>query len=188
MNRAIVLLAAAAGVCSVLVARPASAVAPIDVEVGARVGGATNPIGSGYNILGFGVGGRAGVSASGVYSGLSGMYYFGGGPFSSWLLGFDGGYSFKFYLLTVRPVVGVGSYTIQSKVSPYSIQKMMVSTVNNFYVEPGLTALLGFGLVFIGADADVFLTPGLSGQTVSGLGGSNSKAAFMANGQVGVKF
>jgi len=61
-----------------------------------------------------------------------------------------------------------------------------VSDVHNLYVEPGVAALLGFGLWFVGADVDVFLTPGLSGVQVGGAG--DSKAAFMANGQVGVKF
>ncbi|HXX67847.1 MAG TPA: hypothetical protein VEK07_11725 [Polyangiaceae bacterium] len=193
MKGAIALLAAAAGASTFVVARPASALGPLDIEVGARVGGASGPIKDDppTNILGLGVGGRAGLSVFGIYGGVSGMYYFGGSATesavtptgggsssfklttSSWLYGFDGGYSFKFLFLTLRPVVGVGNYTIHSTVSGQAIQD-----VHNLYVEPGLMVLLGIGLWFVGADADVFLTPGLT----------DSKAAFMANGQVGVKF
>lgn len=182
------LLAAAASVSSVVYARSACALGPLDIELGARVGGASNPIKDDpTNILGFGAGGRAGVSVLGLYGGVSGMYYFGGSTTvagegttssvkvttTSWLYGFDGGYSFKILLLTLRPVVGIGSYTIHSTVAGAAGQD-----VHNLYVEPGVMALFGFGLWFIGADANVFLTPGLS----------DSKAALMANGQLGVKF
>lgn len=202
MKGASILLAAAvAGGCTFAFSRPARALGPIDVEAAARVGGATNPIkDSSINPLGFGAGGRAGVSLFGIYAGVSGMYYFGGSQTetipsssitpstsvklneSSWLFGFEGGYSLKILLLTIRPTVQVGSYTVHASVGGTSIAGVAVqgssNDVHNIYVEPGVTALLGFGLWFVGADANVFLTPGLN----------NSKAAFMGNGQIGVKF
>jgi len=183
------LLVAGAFVSSVAFSRPARALGPVDIEAAARVGGTSDPIkGPGLNPLGFGAGGRAGVSIFGIYAGVSGMYYLGGNNSlvtpppagaisieseSSWLYGVEGGYSFKIALLTLRPTVEIGSYTIHTSLSGGGSQD-----IHNLYVEPGVTALLGFGLLFVGADADIFLTPGLD----------NSKAAFMANGQVGVKF
>lgn len=168
--------------------RPASALGPLDIEVGARIGGGSNPIKEDpINPLGFGAGGRAGVSILGLYGGVSGMYYFGGSMTqpvlppaasvkvtqTSWLYGVDVGYGLKIFLLTLRPTVGVGSYTIHT-----AVQGGVSTDVHNVYVEPGATAMLGFGLWFVGADANALLTPGLS----------SSKAALIANGQVGVKF
>jgi hypothetical protein len=123
------------------------------------------------------------------------MYYLGGSTESqpsganakvsesSWLYGFEGGYSFKIALLTLRPTVEVGSYTIHTSLSgggseAFDLVGLAAQDRHSLYVEPGVTALVGFGLWFVGADADIFLTPGLD----------NSQAAFMANGQVGVKF
>ncbi|HEY4015046.1 MAG TPA: hypothetical protein VGM06_17000 [Polyangiaceae bacterium] len=177
-------------------ARSAWAVGPVDIEVAARVGGASSPIkddvNGGTGALGFGLGGRAGVSIFGIYGGVSAMYYLGGsntesvapssavfappGPIESesgWLYGFEGGYSFRLQILTLRPTVQIGSYTLH-----YSLSGGGSQDIHNLYVEPGVTALIGFGTWFVGADADVFLTPGMD----------NSRAAFMGNGQVGVKF
>lgn len=177
------------------VARPARALGPVDIEAAARVGGASSPIKDDVNgrtgALGFGLGGRAGVSIFGIYGGVAAMYYLGGsntesqspsadfvppGPIeseSSWLYGFEGGYSFKIQLLTLRPTVQIGSYTLH-----YSLVDGGGQNIHNLYVEPGVTALIGFGLWFVGADANVFLTPGMD----------KSRAAFMGNVQVGLKF
>lgn len=191
MKIASILFFAAVAVISVVTfTRPAWALGPVDIEAAARVGGASSPIKDDVNgrggALGFGLGGRAGVSIFGIYGGVSAMYYLGGsntesfptGPpaiesESSWLYGFEGGYSFKIQLLTLRPTVQIGSYTLH-----YSLSGVGSQDIHNLYVEPGVTALIGFGIWFVGADADVFLTPGLD----------NSRAAFMGNAQVGVKF
>jgi len=180
-NASIFLVMAVAVVFAVTFTRPAWALGPLDIEVAARVGGASNDAkDSTVNPLGFGLGGRAGVSCFGIYAGISGMYYLGGSEnvepkisFSSYLYGIEGGYNFKILLLTLRPTVEVGNYTVH-----VSFAGSGSSNTSNVYIEPGVTALLGFGLWFVGADANVFLTPGVSGST----------AAFMANGQVGVKF
>ncbi len=178
------------------VGRPAWALGPVDIEAAARVGAASTPIkydvNGAWGALGLGLGGRAGVSISGIYGGVSAMYYLGGsntekappstdvtpppGPIeseSSWLFGFEGGYGIKMQLLTLRPTVQMGSYTLHYSLSPSGNQD-----IHNLYIEPGVTALIGFGTWFVGADADVFLTPGMD----------NSKAAFMGNAQVGVTF
>jgi hypothetical protein len=188
----IFLAVAGAVVFAVAFSRPAWALGPVDIEAAARVGGGSNPLkDADINVLGFGLGGRAGVSIFGIYGGVSAMYYLGGSTnepvtvngaptgesvkttASSYLYGFEGGYSLKILLLTLRPTVEVGNYTVHVSASGFGSQDM-----HNVYIEPGVTALLGFGLWFVGADANIFLTPGLD----------NSKAAFMANGQVGVKF
>jgi hypothetical protein len=185
----ILLLAASAGATTFAASRSAYALGPIDIEIAPRVGAATSPIkGDPINILGFGLGGRAGVSIFGIYAGVSGAYYFGGAfnpcsplsniicrktTVSSWLYGVQGGYSVRILALTLRPTVEVGEYVIHTTVTGLPSQD-----VGNVYIEPGLTALVAVGPWFIGADANVFLTPGLDG----------SQAAFVANGELGVKF
>src|SRR5260370_17643940 len=80
MKRAhILFIAAAAGAGALSVPRDAHALGPVDLEIGARIGGASSPVSGGLNPLGFGLGARAGVSLFSFYGGLSFMYYFGGG-------------------------------------------------------------------------------------------------------------
>lgn len=80
---------ALASVAVVTTARTARALGPVDVESGAKVGGATSPYSNGgaINPFGFGIGGRAGiVLLDHLYAGVNVMYYFGssgpatGGP------------------------------------------------------------------------------------------------------------
>ncbi|MGH7272318.1 MAG: hypothetical protein ACREJ3_17965 [Polyangiaceae bacterium] len=75
-------LAAAAVVVTLSGTKDAHALGPVDVEVGAKVGGATSPVSSSNgasseNPLGFGLGARGGISALGFYGGVSLMYYLG---------------------------------------------------------------------------------------------------------------
>ena len=49
---------------------------------------------------------------------------------------------------------------------------------SDLYVEPGVTGLIGLGLWYVGADANILFFPGLD----------NSKAALSIHGQIGVKF
>lgn len=166
--------------------KAAQALAPahgLDIEVAARFGGAATVESPSSTAFGVGVGGRAGLSVFGFYGGVSGTYYLGGdgpGNSPSWLFGFEGGYSFESHplsvrpvVLTVRPVVGVGSYTIAT-------QELLEINhpVHYLYVEPGVVVLAAVNHWFVGADADFFLTPGQG----------DPSAAFMVNGQVGVKF
>jgi hypothetical protein len=186
----ILLCAACAGACTLAVSRSARALGPVDIEIASRVGGGTSPIKDDpINILGFGLGGRAGASILGIYGGVSGAYYFGGGlspgtplsnggisrktTVSSWLYGIQGGYSFSILALTLRPSVEVGNYVIHATLAGFPTENF-----SNVYIEPGVTALVGIGMWFLGADANVFLTPGLDG----------SQAAFVGDGQVGIKF
>jgi hypothetical protein len=181
----ILLVAAAVGAGTFAFSRPAAALGPIDLEVGARVGYGSNPIkGDPANPLGVGLGARAGMSFFSIYAGVNIQYYFGGSgqvpdpnnvgattkdSQHSLLYGVEGGYSFDILILKLRPVIGVGNYTLHSSV---------IGDTHNIYIQPGAMALIGLGLWYFGADGSVLLTPGMP----------SSQAAFTVNGQVGLKF
>jgi hypothetical protein len=172
--------------------RSASAIGPVDIEIAAKVGGGTNPILVGsnamgpaapqLNALGFGLGARAGASFYGFYGGLSFMDYLGshdnaGDSMKTVLYGVEAGYNFGVPLFTLRPQLGVGNYTVTQSGSLSPPESFSSSSV---YFEPGLTALVSFGLWIVGADVNVlYLWPS---------GGWTTQPAFTAHGQVGVKF
>jgi hypothetical protein len=181
------LLTATVGIATLSVTGDASAFGPgpLDtIEIAAKAGGGTNPVSGGPNALGIGVGLRGGASFSGFYGGVSFMDYLGssqdvpvtgGGTtrysLNSILIGVEGGYEIHVSVVTLRPQVGVGSYTlIQSESESNSSSSL--------YFEPGVTALLTFGRWIMGADASVLFLPWLS----------DSQPAFTAHGQVGFKF
>jgi len=169
-------------------ARTAHALGPVDVEVAAKVGGATNPYSGGaVSPMGFGLGGRAGVVLLELlYGGVNLMYYVGStGPDigypsptatisgHAWMYGVEAGFGVKpIDILTIRPQVGLGNATFNFSRKPGDYD------VSNLYVEPGITVLLSLGTWFVGADANALVIPGLA----------QSNAVFTAHGQVGVKF
>jgi hypothetical protein len=175
------------GVAAALVAHDAHALGPLDLEIGAKAGVGTTPGGvpSGSpNPLGFGIGGRAGVSIIGLYGGLSGMYYLGGSQNGlsahSVLLGVEAGYGSKIGPLSLRGTVGIGN--IETDVSLSGGAAAGISGSNNgLYIEPGVTGVVGLGLWFVGADANALILPSYAGS-------SSLEAAFTLHGQVGVKF
>ena len=211
-------LMTAATVSTLQVAGDASALGPVDVEIAGKVGGGTSPVSSGtspngtsinINPLGFGVGGRAGVSFSSLYAGLSFMYYFGGrqdvpsplGPpvpvsGTSVLYGLEIGYNIGLPAITVRPQVGVGKYTLNVDGSAQvgGVTYNGSSTWDNVYLEPGIVAKASFGMWLVGVDANLFWLPGsdkvevwlcpspLCHYTLS------SQLAFTAHGQLGLQF
>lgn len=185
----ILLLAAAAGASTFGFTRQASALGPIDLEVGARAGYGSTPFKSeanAPNALGAGIGARAGVTFFSIYAGASLMYYFGGSETvpivnadgtigsekisaSSLLYGLEAGYNFSILFLTIRPQIGLGRLNIHVPGG---------EDQHNIYVEPRATALINIGLFYFGADVGALLTPGLN----------QSKAALLVNGQLGLKF
>ena len=179
----LVVAAAAAVVLTGSVARDAHALGPIDLELGAKVGAGTRPASRGPNPLGFGLGGRGGVSFFGIYAGVDAMYYLGGSQtidgekvsLHTVMYGLDLGYNFKIAILTIRPLLGIGNFVVSS--SPSS------GSENNLYLEPGVTALVSLGTLFVGADANLLVLPGINGPT-----GSSTETAFTVHGQVGVRF
>jgi hypothetical protein len=210
--------ACAFGAATFAMTRNAHALGPVDLEIGAKVGFGTNPVSNsnagvninngGINIntinpLGFGVGGRAGVSFLGFYGGAQLMYYFGGSQDISvpgvsavgisvpgqsvsvsahtLMYGVEAGYGITLIdILTIRPQIGIGNGTVSCSTSASGLLNTSggCGSQSSLYLEPGVTGLIGLGMWFVGADANVLVFTGLD----------NSKAAFTLHGQVGVKF
>jgi hypothetical protein len=170
----------------------ASALEP-PLEVAVKAGAGTNWTVASPNPMGFGMGGRAGVSILGFYGGVSGMYYVGtstqGVSDHSYQVGAEVGYGFKIPFLTARAQVGLGDYELA----------FTNSTTNNyFYLEPALVGFHSIGRWFVGADVGAFLLPNgpapIPSCPFSPLGSSCTtssnkfEAGFVAHGQVGVTF
>jgi hypothetical protein len=182
------LLLVTAGVTVAILAFPAKADAlgPVDVEIGARAGVVTGSIGP----LGFGIGGRGGVSILGLYAGIDVIDYLGAtttcGSCSSppgqtveqsrsaLLYGVEAGYSFKISLVTIRPQLGLGNVRASSA---YGDPTPGRSASSSFvYLEPAVVGLVSLGVLFVGADVGALILPA----------GPNS--ALTVHGQVGVTF
>lgn len=171
---------------SLSLASTAHALGPIDVEVGAKVGAGSNPIGNGFpNPLGVGVGGRAGVAISGLYAGISAMDYVGSsaqridvvegtsyeqGSVSphSFLYGAELGYGRKLGgLVLLRAQVGVGDDVlgmgggvgIGTTLDNIIVPALAVPSRNYLYVEPGVVALIQLGVIYVGLDVSALLLP-----------------------------
>jgi hypothetical protein len=185
----------------VSVARDASAVGPVDVEIGAKGSFGTSPASSPPNPLAFGLGARAGASMLGFYAGADVTYYFGSGvalvsgyKVSDWTLkaGGDVGYGFKIATVIVRPRLGVGDLIVTSNptrtappcecniVSPV----LRRSTQNDLYIEGGLTALVPMGRFFVAADGDFLVVP----NPIAGSCCDDVETAFTFDAQAGIRF
>jgi hypothetical protein len=161
-------------------ARPAHALGPIDLEIAAKAGYGTND-------LGFGFGGRAGISFFGLYGGLSAVDYLGtsqtlpppGGTFTrhTLLLGGELGFGIKISRLTIRPLLGLGE-----GINSYNVPGS--PSAGSFYLEPGGLIQLNFGLIIFGVDAGCLILT--SNQSVLGI--TQVTEAFTIHGQFGLKF
>lgn len=182
----------------------AKAVGPVGVELGAKLGYATNPNGDQPNPLGVGAGVRGGLELfHKLYVGGNVMYYFGStedtplGATSSntsvsthtLLLGLDVGYSLKISELTIRPQLGFGDASITSLEPFAGTVNNPATNVANFsvtkqrlYLEPGIVALVQLGPIFVGADVNLLVIP--DGELDNG----NAFASFAFGGQAGLKF
>jgi len=159
----------------------AHALGPVGVEAAAKIGFGTNPTTTGPSPLGFGIGGRAGVSYAGFYLGGSAVYYAGGSATAgtetesenSVAYGAEGGYGVELLgHLTIRGLFGIGTFQ-------QSGSGVATGGVGNLYIEPGITAFWSFGPLIAGADVNAFLLPTAVGTTY---------AALTLHGQVGVAF
>lgn len=166
----------------------AHALGPVDIEAGLRVGVGTTPDADAVNPFGVGVGGRAGVSVFNVYGGLSAIHYFGSSKdilnqkvqTASTLLGLELGYSIKLIrVLTLRPQLGIGNVTFSS-----SVGNVDGDSKSKLYLEPGVTGLFSLGLLYVGADLNVLLIPGVE----RALQDSKTYTSFTAHGQIGIQF
>lgn len=191
----------------------AHALGPIDLEVGAKVGGGSNPISgpksadgvSEPNPIGFGIGARGGISFFGLYAGVSGMYYLGSSASAAVdgvtakssihtaVYGGEFGYNIKLIpLLTIRPQIGIGNAEFSESVSVGGVSQSAPST-GYLYLEPGVVALISLGILYVGADVNALLLP--SGPTSNSCATPNKNGictgfdgAITAHAQVGVKF
>ena len=203
------------GTAASLCTHDARALDGLDLEMGAKVGFGSNPFGVTPNPLGLGLGARAGLSYRGLYAGLSFVYWLGGSAANSseggvytgsgtkgasgsttihtYQAGVELGYGFRFLrgLLTLRPQVGLGDawFSVSAtglQVGPGTVQAG--STVaDNFYVEPGVMLLISFGTVYLGADVNLLILPGV-GEDEGGNPTSTTEVGFTTHAQVGVKF
>jgi hypothetical protein len=161
--------------CLFSYAGQAHALGPIDVEAALKGGYATNDVSSGPgNGLGGAFGARAGVGIFGIYGGVSVLRYFGSSPYSSWAVGGELGYSLSVSILTIRPQIGLGNLQTDISGCPVGLS----CSNGTLYVEPGVTALISFGLPFVGVDANAMFLPSAN----------NANAAFTLHAQLGVKF
>jgi hypothetical protein len=176
---------AAAGLTAAVLAFPAKAGAePIDIEIAARAGTAVSNLGP----LGFGIGGRGGVSIQGVYAGVDFIDYLGATSTcdscsapagaalpkrsqSALLYGFEVGYGFNLSLVTIRPQLGLGNFRLSS-----SLGGGATSVSNYFYLEPAVVGLVSLGELIVGADVGALLPP------------TGPELALTVHGQVGVRF
>ncbi len=167
-----------------LAAGNAEAVGPVDFELASRAGIGTNPNRAVYmdpnpNTLGFGLGGRAGVSFLGFYAGVDLMYYLGTSDDHTLMYGLDLGYSFKVGIVTIRPQLGIGNladiYTYESS----------SFTTNYLYFEPGVTGLLSFGTAFVGIDLNLL---DIRNAPIDGDGSLGTETALTVHCQAGVHF
>jgi hypothetical protein len=156
------------------------ATVPVDVEIATKTGFATNPTTTGPNPMGFGLGGRLGVSIAGLYAGASAVYFFGGTAGTgmdseqenSVEYGAEIGYGVKISRFTIRGVLGIGNFQQLGN-------GVATGGENNLYVEPGVLAMCSFGAFFLGADVNAFFLPSSPG---------NTNAALTFHGQLGVSF
>jgi hypothetical protein len=186
-STAMAVFAGVLGTATLAFPRDARALGPVDVEVGAKIGGGGAPFSGQPNPLGFGIGGRAGVAFTGWYGGLSLMYYVGENSTvaavttseHSFLYGIEAGYGLKLGLVTVRGLVGIGNFTVDyTGIGNVSL--------NNLYLEPGVTALVSLGLFYFGADLNVLVLPGISDPLHPA--SSAWATTLTAHAQAGVKF
>lgn len=181
----------------------AHALGPIGVEVGARLGYATNPDSNISNPLGTNIGVRGGVDLfHKLYLGLNAQYFFGSsvdtplsGPGTdgsvtthTTLLGLEVGYSYHVSLLTIRPQLGFGDAQITT-LGAYQPDAITTSSLPNytvtntrFYLEPGIVALINIGIVYVGADANILVITDANTQD------GNAYSSFAFGGQAGLHF
>jgi hypothetical protein len=195
--------------------RPRDPSLPYVFEIGVRSGYTTVPIRGGVNPFGLGFGGRFGFNVSGFYLGASMMDFMGGSDVGAtdqaWLFGGDFGYSLRVGpYLTIRPQLGVGdvlllhtepatpgrgpadvitsaSGTVIGGGGGGSAGSPGVTTsVNNIYLQPGITLLLATSHYFFGMNVSSLLVPGIlygppPAQTTTWI-------SYSAEGQAGFRF
>lgn len=149
------------------------------LELGARAGYGTAPIRGAVNPFGAGFGARVGYVVSDVYFGARATYYLGGSDVgaSDQALLFGGAVGYGFHLgelLVLRPSLGVGDVAVAhteplatvdvvtTASGSTSRRSSITTTVNNVYVEPGLTLMLASGAHFVAVNGSALVVPGIT--------------------------
>jgi hypothetical protein len=191
MNRFVARVGSIAVLTAIVCSAPrASALGPVDLEIGAKAGVGTNPSSGTINPLGFGIGGRVGVAILGIYGGVNVLYYLGGSDSGvsvhTLQYGIEGGYGVKLLddILTIRPQIGLGNVTFSTSGTFAGIS--LDQSKSYIYVEPGVTGLIALGGFFVGADANILVIPGVDEGGVPNT--TKTWTAFTLHGQVGLKF
>src|SRR5262249_42056568 len=144
------------------------------------------PIRGGTTPFGFGFGGRAGLLYRHVYIGLNAIAYLGGTDIDisdrAILYGLELGYDVAIDAgsgrFVVRPQVGIGGVRIyhtdpsltrstgtdvvSSASDRASSPGSDTSTLDNVYVQPGVTLLYARGMPFAAVNANALVMPGIS--------------------------
>jgi hypothetical protein len=179
--------------------KAAHALGPLDLEAGAKVGGGSNILGHGEpNPLGFGLGGRAGVSIFGLYGGVNLVYYLGSSQNETFdgasvtakdhalQYGFEFGYGLKLGPLTLRGQVGVGNFELTASGALGGDSES--ASKGYLYLEPGVVGLISIGHLYFGADVNALLLPAGPNDNPSSGSAHAFDSALTAHGQVGVRF
>jgi hypothetical protein len=144
------------------------------------------PIRGGVNPFGLGFGGRLGFNISGFYFGASGMDFMGGSDVGAtdqaWLFGGELGYNLRLgNYVTLRPLLGVGDALLSHTEPPPPRGSHVdvittasgtivggggslsgpTTSVNNVYLQPGLTLLLATTNYFCGIGFSSLIVPGI---------------------------
>jgi hypothetical protein len=177
--------------------------AKTEVELAGEAAYVTPPIRGGATPFGAGFGARVGVDFSGFYIGVSLLDFLGAKDvdvrYRALLYGVEFGYGFRFRAFggafwVVRPRVGVGNAAIYYTDPSLAVDVVTSAsgsssasdtlTVNNVFLEPGMTLELASEGHFVAIDGSVLVLPGIA------YGGADA-TTWMSYGvqvQLGVRF
>jgi hypothetical protein len=160
---------------------PPYAAKSVEVELAGEVAYVTPPIRGGATPFGAGFGARVGLDLSGFYLGVSVLDFLGGKDvdvtYRALLYGVEFGYGLRlpafggaFWL--VRPRLGVGNAAVYYTDPSLAVDVVTSAsgsssasntlTVNNVFVQPGVTVELASGGHFAAIDASALVLPGIA--------------------------
>lgn len=180
-----------------------SAAESVEWELAGRAAYVTGPIHGGTDPFGAGFGARVGLTwGGGWYLGGTFTYFLGGSDvdvsYRAILYGLEFGYGFRIRTfggssVTLRPKIGVGDAAVYYT-DPSLAADVVTSasgsaasdtlTVNNLYLQPGLTAILDAGGHFLAVDASALVLPGIA------YGGADATTwlSYGLQGELGFRF
>jgi hypothetical protein len=202
-------IAALVVLAQVRLASAAEAPAPVEetragrpLEMAGRFAYASAPIRGAVNPFGAGFGVRIGYVLSALYLGATASYYLGGSDVGAsdraLLFGAQLGLGIPLGThVTLRPTFGAGDVALShteplaavdvvTTASGSAGQNSVTTTVNNVYVEPGLTVLFTVGAPFAAITADALVVPGISYGPAPAQ--STTWISYSLEGELGLRF